>query len=51
MNRTILKAGITASIAVIAGVASAQGRLIAVDSSRALYEIDMNTGAKTPIDP
>jgi DNA-binding beta-propeller fold protein YncE len=28
---------------------SAQGRLIAVDSSRALFEIDMNTGAKTQI--
>ena len=49
MNRTFWKAGITASLAVIAGVASAQGRLIAVDSSRALYEIDMNTGAKTSL--
>lgn len=29
--------------------ASAQGRLIAVDSSRALYEIDMTAGAKTSI--
>ena len=30
-------------------VAYGQGRLIAVDSSRALYEIDQATGAKTPI--
>lgn len=30
-------------------MASGQGRLIAVDSSRALYEVDMATGAKTQI--
>lgn len=36
-------------IAVLSGSALAQGRLIAVDSSRALYEIDMASGAKTSI--
>ncbi|HVL38104.1 MAG TPA: PEP-CTERM sorting domain-containing protein [Fimbriimonadaceae bacterium] len=32
-----------------AGLVSAQGRLIAIDSSRAIYDINMATGAKTLI--
>jgi hypothetical protein len=40
--------GLGTAIGLVA-VASAQGRLIAVDSSRALSEINMLTGAKTPI--
>lgn len=36
-------------LSVVSVSAFAQGRLIAVDSSRALYEINMTTGAKTSI--
>lgn len=37
------------ALVAVAAFAPAQGRFIAVDSSRALYEIDQNTGAKTQI--
>ncbi|HMQ15644.1 MAG TPA: hypothetical protein PKC49_06685, partial [Phycisphaerae bacterium] len=37
------------ALSLLTAGAMAQGRLIAVDSSRALYEIDMATGAKTSI--
>jgi hypothetical protein len=38
---------VVAALAVLPGGALAQGRLLAIDSSRAFYEIDMATGAKT----
>lgn len=43
------KVGLIGALAVCQTYAFAQGRLIAVDSSRALSEINMTTGAKTPI--
>lgn len=38
-----------AAVCVTASVGFAQGRLICVDSSRALFEVNMQTGAKTQI--
>ena len=40
---------VLSSLIIVSGIALGQGRLIAVDSSRALFEIDMSTGAKTSI--
>lgn len=48
MVSNYLKIGLVAGLALLAASASAD-RLIAVDSSRALYELDMLTGAKTQI--
>lgn len=45
----IIRFSVLSSFLLLCGVALGQGRLIAVDSSRALYEIDMSTGAKTQI--
>ncbi len=49
MQKSFLRATILACGIVVAGQALAQGRLIGVDSSRALYEIDMGTAVKTQI--
>jgi DNA-binding beta-propeller fold protein YncE len=46
---SLSKLAVGAGLILLASGAFAQGRLIAVDSSRALYEINMATGAKTQI--
>lgn len=45
----LLRFTLLSLVVTAAAIAPAQGRLIAVDSSRALYEIDMSTGTKTSI--
>lgn len=45
----IIRTAVLSSLLIASSIALGQGRLIAVDSSRALYEIDMATGAKTQI--
>lgn len=49
MKKTILFISLFLSMVLCASMVFAQGRMIAVDSSRALFEIDILTGAKTPI--
>ena len=49
MRTIFVCAGAAALAMVWASFSFGAPRLIAVDSSRALYEIDMNTGAKTQI--
>lgn len=49
MRKGLFLASVAALVVLGGGSAVAQGRLIAVDSTRALYEIDMLTGVKTPI--
>lgn len=48
MKRVLVLAAAAAAIG-MAGSAFGQGVMIAVDSSRALFEINIATGAKTPI--
>jgi len=47
MSSNLFRIAILAGSLVVAGSAFAQDRMIAVDSSRILYDIDMATGAKT----
>jgi DNA-binding beta-propeller fold protein YncE len=49
MSRTGLWTACFLGMALAASLVHAQGRMIAVDSSRALFEVDIVTGVKTPI--